>query len=101
MKVESGKLKIIIFNYLTLVILSAAKNPPPVVIANVGTGVPIAMLGIFLAGGAAASSADRGYSLTSLHLPLAALGSLPSTVRPPLSLRGAKRRGNLKMKVEN
>ena len=40
------------------------------------------MLGIFLADGAAASSADRGYSLTSLHLPLAALGSLPLAVAP-------------------
>ena len=39
------------------------------------------MLGIFLAGGAAASSADRGYSLTSLYLPQAALGSLPHIVR--------------------
>ena len=38
---------------------------------------PVAVPGIFLADGAAASSADRGHSLPSLYLPLAALGSLP------------------------
>ena len=35
------------------------------------------MPGIFLADGAAASSADRCHSLRSLHPPLAALPSLP------------------------
>ena len=38
---------------------------------------PVAVPGSFLAGEAAASSADRGHSLTSFGLPPAALGSLP------------------------
>ena len=39
---------------------------------------PVAVPGIFVAGYAASSSADRGHSLPSLHLPPAALGSLPT-----------------------
>ena len=38
---------------------------------------PVAVPGIFLADGAASSSADRGHSLPSLSPPLAAVGSLP------------------------
>ena len=40
--------------------------------------IPVAVPGALLADGAAASLTDRGHSLTSLHLPPAALGSLPS-----------------------
>ena len=39
--------------------------------------LPVAVPGIFVADGAASSSADRSHSLPSLHLPQAALGSLP------------------------
>ena len=38
---------------------------------------PVVILGIFLAGRAASSSADHCHSFTSLYLPQAALGSLP------------------------
>jgi len=38
---------------------------------------PVAVPGIFLADGAAASSADRGHSLASFLPPPAAVGSLP------------------------
>jgi len=39
---------------------------------------PVAVTGIFLADGAAASSADRCHSLSSLHPPPAAVASLPT-----------------------
>ena len=39
--------------------------------------IPVAVPGIFLADGAAASSADRGHSLRSLYPPPAALPLLP------------------------
>jgi hypothetical protein len=42
------------------------------------SGVPVAVPGIFVADGAASSSADRCHSLSSLHPPPAALASLPS-----------------------
>ena len=48
---------------------------------NVGTGDPVAVLGIFVGDGAPASAADRCHSLGSLIPPPAALPSLPPTVR--------------------
>ncbi|MBR4289567.1 MAG: hypothetical protein IKT52_02880, partial [Oscillospiraceae bacterium] len=42
---------------------------------------PVAVLGIFVGGGAPSSSADRSHSLALLDLPLAARGSLPLTVK--------------------
>ena len=39
--------------------------------------IPVVVPGIFLAGGAASSSADRCHSLSSLYSPPAALASLP------------------------
>ena len=44
---------------------------------NCGNHCPVAVPGIFVAVGAASSSADRGHSLRSLHPPPAALPSLP------------------------
>jgi len=46
---------------------------------------PFAVPGVRLADGAAALHTDRGNSLASLHLPPAALGSLPQSRRPALS----------------
>ena len=40
--------------------------------------VPVAVPGALLADGAASSLTDRSHSLGSLHLPLAALPSLPT-----------------------
>ena len=44
--------------------------------------LPVAVPAIFVAAGAASSSADRGHSLPSLYLPPAALGSLPNCATP-------------------
>ena len=49
--------------------------PPPL------TRIPVAVPGIFVAVGAASSSADRCHSLRSLHPPPAALPSLPPPFR--------------------
>jgi hypothetical protein len=42
--------------------------------------ISVAVLDIFLADKAASSAIDRGHSLCSLHLPLAAVASLPTGI---------------------
>ena len=45
-------------------------------------GLPVAVPDIFVGAKAPSSSVDRGHSLTSLHPPQAALGSLPNSTTP-------------------
>ena len=52
---------------------------------SVGADDPVAVPGIFVADGAASSSADRGHSLRSLLPPPAALPSLPTSARPEVA----------------
>ena len=44
------------------------------------SAIPVAVPDIFLAGKAASSDLDRGHSLCSLYLPLAAVASLPTGI---------------------